>query len=225
MLIPQAVPLAIPIGLTFGIALGMARRRPTREVARVILLAALLASIVSLATLGVGRCLPAIRRGVNRNRASRRGFTVPPASKGTQRNELLGTAIVRPPLRPRRAIRAPPPVMHGPLSSAIRVCPQPPSCSRVCFAATVHQECGAARSSRLCLPASPIGRLMFVGEGSPSTARSPPHLRARLPPSARRMAAESCVRSRPHILIVSSRSSRLRGQRGVARGSVIEAPH
>ena len=50
-LISQAVPLAIPIGLTLGIALGMAGRAATKAVTRVILLSAVLASLFSFVTL------------------------------------------------------------------------------------------------------------------------------------------------------------------------------
>ena len=50
-LIPQAVPLAIPIGFAFGIALGLDRRTVNRGMVKAILLCALLGSVVSFVTL------------------------------------------------------------------------------------------------------------------------------------------------------------------------------
>ncbi len=74
-LIPQAVPLAIPIGLTFGIAFGMARRTATQGVTRVILLSALLASIVSFGT--IGWIMPAGNQAWRESIAQETGITVP----------------------------------------------------------------------------------------------------------------------------------------------------
>jgi Lipopolysaccharide export system permease LptF/LptG len=74
-LIPQAVPLAIPIGLTFGIAVGMARRTATRGVTRVILLSALLASIVSFGT--TGWIMPAGNQAWREVIAQQTGITAP----------------------------------------------------------------------------------------------------------------------------------------------------
>jgi hypothetical protein len=89
-LIPQAVPLAIPIGLTFGIAVGMAGRTTTRGITRVILLSALLASLVSFATLAW--VMPAGNEAFRESIAQTVGVTVP-LTKGP--NEMTFSELDR----------------------------------------------------------------------------------------------------------------------------------
>jgi hypothetical protein len=89
-LIPQAVPLAIPIGLTFGIAFGMAGRTASRGITRVILLSALLASLVSFVTLAW--VMPAGNEAFRESIAQTLGVTVP-LTKGP--NEMTFSELDR----------------------------------------------------------------------------------------------------------------------------------
>jgi hypothetical protein len=74
-LISQAVPLAIPVGLTLGIALGMAGHTATRRVREVLLLWALLASVVSFVTLAW--VMPAGNQAFRESIARAAGITEP----------------------------------------------------------------------------------------------------------------------------------------------------
>ena len=204
-LIPQAVPLAIPIGLTFGIAVGMARRRATRGVTRVILLAALLASIVSFGT--IGWIMPAGNQAWRESIAQETGITVP-LVRGP--NEMSFSELDR-----QSAVAAAAGDTRTAASYAwsfhLRFALSAASVVLAGLLVATAIRSAAARALTALLACFTYWVLIFVGEGLAVYSPLAPALRGH---DTRRCAGAwlpNLVLIATAILIVSSRSSRLRG--------------
>ena len=215
MLIPQAVPLSIPIGSVFGIALGLSTR-PNMNVAKVTLFGALAASALNLAILAWA--MPAANQAfrqiaIDESRA--RGYDGPVRlQKGYNEMwlpELRRQADLFAANGERSLARPFIFHFHFRLSFAAATF----SLVSLLIAASVHHR--GLRFVTAFAACCVYWTLMYAGDAGSRRGYLPPSLGAWLP---NLVTIASAV-----FFIASSNSSRLRGQRGVARGSVIEAPH
>ena len=209
-LIPQAMPLAIPIGLTFGIAVGLGGRTASRAVVKVILLCALLASIVSFVTLVW--VMPAGNQAYRESIAQTAGITGE-LIKGT--NEMSLSELDR-----QAAIAS----VAGNTRDAgsyawsfhLRFALSMASLVLVGFLLATAVRSVATRALISLGACIAYWVLIFVGEGAAVYSPIAPVLAGTIPVAAGAW-LPNIVFAAAALIIASSRSSRLRGEEGVAK--------
>jgi hypothetical protein len=209
-LIPQALPLAIPIGLTFGIAFGMAGRQFFPTTKRVVLLFALAASLVSFATLAW--VMPVANQAYRESVAHAAGVSGPLIKGASEMSlsELDREATIA--ATAGNASRAD----HYAWSFHLRFALSTASMVLAAFLFATGGS-GAALRGLLAFAACFVyWVLIFVGEGLAVYSPIAPVFAGTIPVFAGAW-LPNIVFAASTILIASSRSSRLRGQRGVAR--------
>ena len=210
-LVPQALPLAIPIGLTFGIAFGMSGRQFSRATKRIVFLLSLVASLGSFVTLVWA--MPVGNQAYRESVARAAGISGPLIKGASEMSlaELDREATIAAAAGNTRQADQYAWSFH--LRFAL-------STASIVLAAFLFAAAGSGVALRALLAFAACFAywvLIFVGEGLAVYSPVAPGFAGTIPVFAGAW-LPNVVFAVSTILIVSSRSSRL-------RGSVVEAPH